>query len=357
MAALMMPSTTNLFVPPSCVDAVVVLSPAADPRVVLTEVTREFVLRFGLSPDFWELDVGKRRDGFPAPEAFAALALGEQGFYAYGGESGGIGLMRVTAGQHEAADSETNGLRDCWRLQLTSPDLSVDQDAARVRRSLASREALVRALSVRCPVVRAHISRTASVFAPAPPHAMPGDVLFIAQRAEIALAYVAPDVYWRAWDSSTDLGRGRVLLTRALDVADEIEYKRRTYPAAWAMARAARPGLTRYHHSAAGELGPGEQALLDGEESTLSQVGYNAQEQWIEFTAMVPDGAHMAAREIFMLHDLLVAKQLPSGEPLRRVRVTFPNRAIAEREARPLIDNGVVVLYFSDRGTWEVLEG
>jgi hypothetical protein len=35
--------------------------------------------------------------------------------------------------------------------------------------------------------------------------------------------------------------------------------------------------------------------------------------------------------------------------------VTFTKRAMAERAARPLIDN--VVPFFSGPGTWDVLEG
>ena len=94
--------------------------------------------------------------------------------------------------------------------------------------------------------------------------------------------------------------------------------------------------------------------MLDVEGQTLTQLGYNAQEQSLEFTAMVPDGAHIAAREIFMLQSLVLAKRV-AGKPLELVRVTFPNRAMAEREARPLLDNGESIVYFSDEGTWEVL--
>jgi hypothetical protein len=57
---------------------------------------------------------------------------------------------------------------------------------------------------------------------------LPGDVLFIAERAEIARDYVDPEIYWRAWVAATDLGNGRALLTRALEANDEVEYKRRT---------------------------------------------------------------------------------------------------------------------------------
>jgi hypothetical protein len=95
MAAPMTSKTIKSFVPPSAVEAEIVISPAADPHIVLTEVAREFVLRFGLQPDFWELEVDKRRAGFPAPGELATLELGEQGFFAYGAESGDILLTRV----------------------------------------------------------------------------------------------------------------------------------------------------------------------------------------------------------------------------------------------------------------------
>jgi hypothetical protein len=344
-------------VPPSHVDTVVVLAPAADPHAVLTEAARVFERDFGLVPDSWDLNDDVLHWGFPAPEALATLQIGEGGFSADGRETGIILLSRFTPKPYDFPYWETYGFKDCWGFRIISPDLSTERDSARVLRSLAAPVAVVRALTGRCPVLRANVTRAAPVFAPAPPHAMPGDVLFIAEQAEIACDYVDPRAYWGGWDAMTDLKDGRVLLTRALDVADEVEYKRRTYPATWAMARAARPGLTSYAHSAEHELRPGERALLEGEETTLWQVGYHPAEQWAEFTAMVPDDAHIAAREIFMLHDLLVAKQLPSGRPLRSVRVIFPNRAMAEREARPLFDNGVAVQFLSDKGMWEMREG
>ncbi len=344
------------FVPPSHVETVVILPPEADPQAVLSEAARIFKQGFDLVPDSWDLNDGVLHSGFPTPEELAILPLEERGFSADGRETGIIMLTRFTPKPYDLPYWETYGFKDCWGFRVISPDLSAEENSERVGRSLAAPVAIVRALIGRCPVLRANVTRDAAVFAPAPPHAMPSDVLFIAERAEIARDYTDPGVYWRAWDSATDLEGGRVLVTRALDVVDEVEYKRRTYPAAWAMARAARPGLTSYGHSAVDELGPGERALLDAEEPTLWHGGYHPEEQWLDFTAMVPEGAHIAAREMLMLHDLVVAKRIPSGKPLRSVRVTFPDRAMAEREARPLLDNGVVVQFFSDLGTWEVLE-
>jgi hypothetical protein len=359
MATQTMESQTVSFEPPNLVDAAIVLTSAADPKIVLAQVVREYIERFELRPDFWQLeqDEDSRRDGAPTLDAIARLSSSDlaEGLYADGAESGGIMLTRFTPQAYDFPYGETYGLRDCWGLRLISPDFSVDREPERVRRSLASRVALVRALIATCPVVRAHIERNATVFAPTPPHAKPGHVLFIADRAEIGRDYVDPGVYWDAWEEAAELSEGRVLLTRALTVTDELDYKRRTYPAAWAMARAARPGLTEYAHDEASELIEGERELLDSGEPTLTQLGYHPGEHWLEFTAMAPNGEHIRPREIFQLSDLVSAQRLPDGRPLRAVRVTFPNRAMAEREARLLHDISVTVQYFSDRGTWELL--
>jgi len=358
MATLTMASQTVAFAPPNRLDAGIVLTPAADPRAVLTQVVREFE-QFDSRPSFWQInrDERSRRQGSPTVEAIAGLAATElaDSFYADGPECGGIYLTRFTPKPYDFPYWETYGLKDCWGLRLIGPDLSVEQNPERVRRSLASRVAVVRALIKTCPVVRAHVDRSAQVFAPAPPHAVPGHVLFIANKTEIERDYSDPSVYWNAWEQATELGDGRVLLSRALSVVDEVEYKRLTYPSAWAMARAARAGLTHYAHHQANELTVGEQELFNSGEPTLTQVGYHPDEQWIEFTAMVPDGAHVLPREIFLLDDLVASRRLPDGRPLQSVRVTFPNRAKAEQDAGPLRDIGVTVQYFSDRGTWEVL--
>jgi hypothetical protein len=359
MATLTMASQTVAFEPPSRVDAAVVLTPAADPRAVLAQVVREFIEQFDLRPSFWQVnrDERSRRQGSPTRETIAGLAPAElaDSFYADGPECGGIYLTRFTPKPYDYPYWETYGLKDCWGLRLIGPDLSVEQNPERVRRALASRVAVVRALIKTCPVVRAHVARVAAVFAPAPPHAVPSHTLFIADRAEIERDYVDPGAYWGAWEQATELSEGRVLLTRTLTVVDELEYKGRTYPAAWDMVRAAKPGLTHYGHSPTNELTEAERALFDSGEPTLTQVGYHPDEQWIEFTAMVPDGEHVRPREIFMLADLMAEQRLPDGRPLRSVRVTFPNRAMAEREARPLRDIGVTVQYFSEQGTWQVL--
>src|SRR5215813_13956408 len=347
------------FEAPLLVDTGIVLAPTAEPHTVLSHVVREYGERFDLRPDFWQLKGGdrSRHEGAPTLATIANLTSSDlaNGFYASGPESGGIMLTRFTPQPHDFPYWETYGLKDCWGLRLISPDISVEQNPERVRRLLASQVAVVRALIKDCPVVRAHVERSANVFAPAPPHAMPGHVLFIAERAEIERDYVDPHVYWSAWEQATELGNGRILLTRALGIVDEVEYKRRTYPAAWAMARAARPGLTQYTHHQLNELTASERELVNTGEPTLTQLGYHADEQWLEFTAMVPDGAHILPSEIFLLRDLMVGKKVPDGRPLQSVRVTFPKRAMAEREARLLHDIGVNVLYLSDVGTWEVL--
>src|SRR5262245_19406165 len=233
MATLTMTSQTVAFAPPNRLDAGIVVMPAAEPRAVLTQVVREFD-QFDLRPGFWQInrDERSRRQGAPTVDAIASLAPTEftNTFYADGPECGGIYLTRFTPKPYDFPYWETYGLKDCWGLRLIGPDLSVEQNAERVRRSLASRVAVVRALIKTCPVLRAHVDRNAQVFAPSAAHAVPGHVLFIADKAEVERDYRDPGVYWNSWEQATELGDGRVLLTRALSVVDEVEYKRQTYP-------------------------------------------------------------------------------------------------------------------------------
>src|SRR5215510_6000641 len=153
MATLTMASQTVAFAPPNRLDAAIVLTPAADPRAVLTQVVREFIERFDLRPGFWQIEERSRREESPTVEAIANLAPNElaDSFYADGPECGGIYLTRFTPKPYNFPYWETYGLKDCWGLRLIGPDLSVEQNPERVRRSLASRVAVVRALIKTCP--------------------------------------------------------------------------------------------------------------------------------------------------------------------------------------------------------------
>ncbi|MBO0784421.1 MAG: hypothetical protein J2P37_36930 [Ktedonobacteraceae bacterium] len=339
------------FLPPSAVRAKVRFSPGTDPALVLDDVSRGYVRRFGLHYDYWQVKNNEEHAGFPAPGQFAAFHLGQKhgyhAFIAHGAENGNLSMSH-------GLDVPTPELAGTWVLELGSRDISIEKDSAQVMQEITRRATFVRELAQRFPVLQAHIWRVGNNILPSPPHASPHDVLFIAKRTQVQNDYVDPEVYWRAWDSSTDLGDGRVLLTRVLDVPDEVEFKRRIWAATWEMARAARPGLTSYARDI-NRPKPGEVELLEAGEATLTQMGYYPPEQWIEFTCVVLPGFHITPREIYMLHDLVVSKEV-DGKPLQYVRVAFPTRSMAQREARVLFDIGVRVFYLTREDTWEDLE-
>ncbi|HEX3564820.1 MAG TPA: hypothetical protein VHU17_05560, partial [Acidimicrobiales bacterium] len=115
-------------------------------------------------------------------------------------------------------------------------------------------------------------------------------------------------------------------------------------------ARAARPGQTSYP---APEVAPWEHALFEEKEPTLTVLGYHDQLRCLEYTAYVGQGLHILPREIFALRALRAAGRLDDGRALDRIRVSFPDRAMALREIVPLLDAGVEVLYLGATGEWE----
>jgi hypothetical protein len=159
-----------------------------------------------------------------------------------------------------------------------------------------------------------------------------------------------PEAYWSAWDATSALTDGRCLVTRGLDIDEETAFKRAIYPRCWDLARAARPGETSYQHP---EVAPWERALIEQGEPTLTVLGYHDQWRCLEYTAYVGQGLHILPREIFALRALREARRLDDGRVLERIRVSFPDRAMALREKVPLLDAGVEVLYLGATGEWE----
>ena len=168
----------------------------------------------------------------------------------------------------------------------------------------------------------------------------------------VPLDYADPDGFWSAWDRVDYLGLGLALVQRGADVVEETAFKAIALRSGLAMGRAAKPGRTEYFLPEPSEK---EQALLDADESCLEQVGYHADNRSLEFTAMLEGGSHLPARDLFLLLQYL-ENGTGSGDPVDLVIVTFPSRAMAEAEARPLLDIGARIQYLSDRGEWVVLE-
>ena len=343
----------TLFHPPSLIEAALVLDGAAPAPMILAGVASALGSSGGELMRSWRWSL----DGevLPWPPDATQLAqlegIGEAPSIFLDGPGGGIDLHRFDDGAFFPRLMSPPPL-PAWRLTWTSPDLSLDTDPARLRAVRDAAIGLARNLAASRSLALhfASVVRTASCFAPAPPQAPPGALLMLCNQQQLDAQYMNPAAYWSAWDATSALADGRCLVTRGLDVDDETAFKRAIYPRTWDLARAAHPGQTSYPQP---EVAPWERALIEEEEPTLTVLGYHDQLRCLEYTAYVGQGRHILPREIFALRALLAAGSLEDGSALERIRVSFPDRAMASREIVPLSDAGVEVLYLGASGEWE----
>ena len=232
-------------------------------------------------------------------------------------------------------------------LTLSSGDLSGDQTPERTRNVIDSHVYLVRQLVKAFPVLNGHIYRNTESYAPITPHASDENILYIVNSKDVEASYNTPDLYWQSWDEVEPLENDRFLVTKALDIEDELAYKLYVYPKIWQLARDAKPHFTQY---ASPSFSDYDIPYIDGPEATTRQVGYHADEQWIEYTAYPPENGHILPREIYAFRKWLVAGQLDSGEPIKEVRISFQNLKTAEQEKRPLLDIGCRIFYYDNLG-------
>ena len=171
--------------------------------------------------------------------------------------------------------------------------------------------------------------------------------LVLTTQAKVEAAYDQPNLFWNAgWARTEQVGQAH-LLQRAMDVTSSAEYLRQVQPHQWALARAAKPKLTRYYLP---NPLPAEKPILNGSEQTLHAYGYHDGLQRVEYTCLLETGAHVGGWEILGLYQLLREGKLPDGSPVNRARVLFYEQWMAEQEKRPLLDIGAQVAYIAAGG-------
>ncbi|MBL4849711.1 MAG: hypothetical protein JKY65_29635 [Planctomycetes bacterium] len=212
---------------------------------------------------------------------------------------------------------------------------------------------MVRKLAQQVPLVGAEVRRQSdSYLGPIPPHADPDLVMACVQTDDIARDYADPDAYWESWDVVQYLGQGLALVSRGEEIADETEFKERVMNAAFTMGRAAQPGLTKYYLA---EPSADEAEMLKAFPRYLRQVGYDLASKTLEFTAFVPEDDRLSPADLFGIL-AFQSSGTATGGAVDKVVVTFPSRAMAEREAAPLRDMGdVAVQYLQPDGSWVAL--
>jgi len=176
-------------------------------------------------------------------------------------------------------------------------------------------------------------------------------VLALATASAVAEAYDDPLAFWRIGWERVGERDGRHLLGRALGATDTESFLGAVLPGQWALARAARPGRTRYDY--APPLPEEAGAFFAGEQS-LYPVGHIVPGDMIECTCALSPGEHIPGWEIFALRDLLGTGTIESvaggSLPVRGARVIFAEPEAALLEKRPLLDIGARVYVLGDDG-------
>ena len=185
----------------------------------------------------------------------------------------------------------------------------------------------------------------------------------ITTDADVDAAYLDPTPFWHAWDTIERVGDLR-FCTRALDLhdpADDGPWLGRTFFDSMAMARAARPGLTKYDIRRPGpELAPFWEPgpFRDDKAGTpvLTPVGYDATTRTAEYTGFLPDPEpggpepHLLVRDIMSIRHMARLKKTSDGRPVDTIRIVFPTEAMARPERRPLLDCGARVYFLGSAG-------
>ena len=167
-------------------------------------------------------------------------------------------------------------------------------------------------------------------------------------RAEVDASYESPDAFWKAGWTQVAEREGQILLARALDVATGTSPLMRIIDDQWAMARAAKPGLTDYKRP---EVHPAEKPVFEAGAARLEAVGYSADEQLLEYSCVLERDEHLRGWEIFALANIVKQGAASDGRVVKTVRIVFLDEWAARQERRPLLDVGCRVFFTAEDGS------
>lgn len=200
-----------------------------------------------------------------------------------------------------------------------------------VTRALLSREILTAAVVERIG--------DAGACVPFVPIAATRRPLVLTSDEEVANEYDRPDDFWSGWTVER-FGR-RKLVTRLQAALSRGEVLKDSIDHQWQMARAAKPARAAYSDPTVSDA---EQETFEDGDAKLELVGVSSDGS-VEYSCSLEPGEHICGYEIYYVRELLQKRQFRDGKPVREVRVVFYERSMAEREKRPLLDNGARVFY------------
>lgn len=258
------------------------------------------------------------------------------------GDRTGVGLTFASDAAFGTLDRSDDG---AFRLVLQQPVEGLGEDAQRAA-LLGWAEAL-RSLLRAGALVGARLTRQAGGRClPDVPLAGSAAHLVVCSVPEIERAFVDPEAFERAWDR-VETHDGIRLCLRGLDAITNPAFLAHILPGQMALARAARPGLTRFYQP---HFEPGERELLESGEPTLSGVGYDAGRQIYEFAGHIPGRVELRSIDLSLVWAIASSGEVPGGGPVREVRAVFMDEAQASRAAKLLQEAGAVVYWEDDRG-------
>ncbi len=170
--------------------------------------------------------------------------------------------------------------------------------------------------------------------------------LILVNQAEVSQYYEHEDSFWNGWEKIAH-DENMYLLARALDAAGDLEFLKAVQGHQWAMARAAKPGKTIYEYF---EIVKETAHVFSGGPEYLKAVAYLPDKKTMEMSCYVEEPGHISPLQIYQVFQLLEEGALPDGRPLQTIRIVFPEKAMADREKRPLLDIGARVFFENSEG-------
>lgn len=233
---------------------------------------------------------------------------------------------------------------DCKTIHLAvvfSPPDNVFADPADCVR--APTHVLRRLLQQGAPIAEAAIERKgdAGTCIPFVPLAKTRRPAVLTSDEEVEREYDRVEDFWSAGWRIEPFGKQK-LLTRCQDVVSLGDILSGIRDHQWQMARAAKPGRTKYGHPT---IAPEEKEVYEEGEARIYPVGLHRKIGVVQYSCVLEPGEHLHGWEIFYLRSLVAEKKMQDGTPVSGVRVVFLEPWMAESEKRPLLDNGVQVLY------------
>lgn len=164
----------------------------------------------------------------------------------------------------------------------------------------------------------------------------------ITSQKEVSAVYESTEEFWQAdWQEISRFG-DKILLSRAIEAATDLEYLKATWNAQWQMARHSNPGLARYFLL---DLQADQKEFFYQEPSSLELIGYEKEQNLVKYSYHHPKEKHITGWEIYEIWRSLQLNILPDVHKVTEVQVYFDNEKSAQAEKRPLLDIGARVFY------------